>query len=115
MVLILNVLKAKRIVRSRGRIKDADYETEGSAQEKGYDSETKDEAEGGEVNVVKGTRNRSKKKRRVVGHSDFGKESDFVEDLVRDYKKKYEIKGKRVKESLGMRASSPSDDDETLA
>ena len=62
----------------------------------------------------KGTRNRSKKKRRAVGHSNSKKESDFVEDLVRDYKKKYEIKGKRVKVSPGVRASSPSDD-ETLA
>ena len=40
MVLIMNTLKAKRIVRCRGRIKYADYETEGSAQEKGYDSDT---------------------------------------------------------------------------
>ena len=62
----------------------------------------------------KGTRNRSKKKKRAVGYSDSEKESDFVEDLVRDYKKKYEIKGKRVKDSLRVRASSPSDD-ETLA
>ena len=40
MVLIMNTLKAKRIVRCRGRIKDVDYETEGSAQEKGYDFNT---------------------------------------------------------------------------
>ena len=91
MVLIMNVLKSKIIVRNKGHIKDADYETEGSIQEKGYDSETQDEAKGGEVNVNKGTGNRSKKKRRVVGHSDSEKESDFVEDLVKDYKKKYEI------------------------
>ena len=64
--------------------------------------------------MVKGTGNKSKKKRRVAGHYDSEKESDFVEDLVRDYKKKLEIKGKRVKESLGVGASSPSDD-ETLA
>ena len=111
----MNVLKSKRIVRSRDDITDVDYEIEGSAQEKGYDSETQDEAEGGEVNVIKGTGNRSKKKRRGAGHSNSEKESEFVEDLVRDYKKKYEIKGKRVKESPGMRASSPLDDDETLA
>ena len=30
MVLIMNVLKSKRIVRNRGRIKDVDYETKGS-------------------------------------------------------------------------------------
>ena len=50
-----------------------------------------------------------------MGHSDSEKESDFVEDLLRDYKKKFEIKGKRVKVSLGKRASSPSDEDDTLA
>ena len=40
MVLILNTLKAKRIVRSKGQIKDADNEMEGSTQEMGYDFET---------------------------------------------------------------------------
>ena len=40
MVLIMNTLKAKRIVRCRGQIKDVDYEMEGSAREKGYDSDT---------------------------------------------------------------------------
>ena len=62
----------------------------------------------------KGTLSRSKKKKRVVGHSDSEKKSDFVEDLVRDYKKKSENKGKRIKDSLVVRASSTSDD-ETLA
>jgi len=70
MVLIMNVLKSKRIVRNRGRIKDVDYETEGSIQEKGYDFETQDEAEGGKENLNKGTKSRSKKKKRVVGHSE---------------------------------------------
>ena len=107
MVLILNVLKAKSIVRSRGHIKDANYDMEGSAKEKGYDFETQDEDEGGKVNLVKGTGNRSKKKRRVLGHFDLKKESDFVEELVKDYKKKLESKGKRVKDSSGQRDSSP--------
>ena len=40
MVLILNTLKAKQIVRSRGQIKDVDYEMDGSAQEMGYESKT---------------------------------------------------------------------------
>ena len=57
---------------------------------------------------------RLKKKKRVVGHSDLEKESDFVEDLVRDYKKKSENKGKIIKDSPMVRASSPSDD-ETLS
>ena len=62
----------------------------------------------------KGTGSRSKKKKRMVVHSDSEKESNSIEDLVRDYKKKSENKGKRVKDSLGVRASSPLDD-ETLA
>jgi len=37
-----------------------------------------------------------------------------VEDLVRDYKKKSENKGKRIKDIPVVRASSPLDD-ETLA
>ena len=65
--------------------------------------------------MVKGIGNRSKKKRRVAGHSNSKKESDFVEDLVRDCKKKSEIKGKRVKDSSRQRDSSPFADDETLA
>ena len=64
---------------------------------------------------MKGTGNRSKKKRRATGHSNSNKESDFVEDLLRDYKKKSEIKGKRVKFSLWKRDFSSSDDDVTLA
>ena len=115
MVLIMNTLKAKRIVRCRGQIKDADYEMEGSAQEKGYDSDTQDEADEDEVYVVKGSSNRATKKRRAVCHSDSDKESDFVEDLLRDYKKKAEYMGKRVKSSLGKRDSSSSDEDVTLA
>ena len=64
--------------------------------------------------MVKGSGNRSKQKRRAVGHSNSEKESDFVEDLLRDYKKKSEIKGKRVKVSLGKRSSSSFDDDVSL-
>ena len=64
---------------------------------------------------MKGTRKSSKKKRRPVGHSNSDKESDFVEDLLMDYKKKSEIKGKRVKVSLGKRVLSCSNDDDTLS
>ena len=65
--------------------------------------------------MAKGIGNISKKKRRATGHSNSERGSDFVEDLLRDYKKKLEIKGKRVKDSLGKRALSPSDEDDTLA
>ena len=65
--------------------------------------------------VVKGSRNKATKKKRAASHSNSDKESDFVEDLLRDYKKKSENKGKRVKASPGKRASSSSDKDVTHA
>ena len=114
MVLIMNVLKYKRIVRNRGRMKDVDYDMEGSIPEKGYDFETQDEAEGGEENLNKGLGGSSKKKKKSVCSLYLDKESDFMKDLVRDYKKKSESKGKRIKGITIVRVSSPSDD-ETLA
>ena len=51
------------------------------------------------MNVKKGIGSRSKKNKRAVGHSDSEKESDFVEDLVRDYKEKNENKEKKFKDS----------------
>lgn len=113
MVLIMNVLKSKKIVRNRGCIKDADCDTEGSIQEErtGYDSETQEEDDRGEVKIIKGTGRNSKKKRRAVGHSDSENESDFVEELVRKYKKNSVGKGKRIKVSPEVRDSSPSDND----
>ena len=42
MVLIMNVLKSKKIMRTRGHLKDVDYDMEGSISEKGYDSKTQE-------------------------------------------------------------------------
>ena len=111
MVLIMNVLKSKKIVKPRGCLKVANYDMEGSIPEKGYDSKTQDEAKGGEENLNKDLGGSSKKKKKVFVHSNSNKESDFMEHLLRDYKKKSESKGKRIKGIPIVRASSSSDDE----
>ena len=74
-------------------------------------SETQDEVEGGMANLKKGFGGSSKKKKKVIVDFDSDRESNFMEDLVRDYKKKRGGKGKRIKGILDERAASPSDDE----
>lgn len=54
MVLVMNVLKSKKILKPRN-IKGEDQDTEESIQEKGYDSKTQDEMEEGLVSSKKGS------------------------------------------------------------
>ena len=109
MVLIMNVLKSKKIVKPRGSLKDADYDMEGSTPERGYEADTQDETVGGEEKN-KGVVGSSKKKKKVSVDIDSDQESDFMEDLVRDFYKKSGRKGKRGKGISEERASSPSND-----
>ena len=112
MVLIMNVLKSKKIVKPRGSLKVVDYDTKGSLPEKGYDSDTQDEAKGGMENLKKGSGGSSKKKKKLIDDCDLDRESDFMEELVRDhYKKRSGGKGKSIKGNHDERASSPSDDE----
>ena len=65
MVLIMNVLKSKKIVKPRGSLKDVDYDMEGSTLERGYEVDTQDEvAEDEEKN--KGVGGSSKKKKKMT-------------------------------------------------
>ena len=61
-----------------------DQDTEGSSQEKGYDSDTQDEAEGGldSPKIGLGGSNKKKKKNTEKEDSDQERESDFVEEIV---------------------------------
>ena len=112
MVLIMNVLKSKKIVKPRGSLKAVDYDTKGSLSEKGYDSDTQDEAEGGIESLKKGSGCSSKKKKKIVEDCDSNHESDFLEELVRDhYKKRSGGKGKGIKVYQDNRASSPSNNE----
>ena len=54
MVLIMNLLKSKKELKPRS-LKGVDQETEGSISDKGYDSKTQDEAEGGLGSLKKGS------------------------------------------------------------
>ena len=65
MVLIMNVLKSKKILKPRN-FKGGDQDTEGSIQEKGYDFGTQDEAEGGLVSPKKGSGGSTKKRKRML-------------------------------------------------
>ena len=114
MVLIMNVLKSKKIVKPRGSLKGVDQDTEGSLPDKGYDSDTQDEAEGDLGSLKKGSGGSSKKKKKIVEEGDSNRESDFMEELVRDhYKKRSGGKGK----SKGLQDDrvSPPSNDEPLA
>lgn len=88
MVLVMNVLKSKKIPKPR-TIKGEDQDTEGSFQEKGYDSETHDEMEERLVSTKIGLVGSSKKKKQgsEKDDSDRERESDFVEEIVREHAK----------------------------
>ena len=75
-------------MKSRGNFKEVEYDIEGSLPKKGYDSDTQDDAEGGNESLKRGSGCNSHKKKKIVEGSDSDHESDFVEEMVRDYQKK---------------------------
>ena len=89
MVLIMNFLKSKNVSKPR-TLNGADQDTEGSIRDKGYDSKTQDEDEGGLFSSKKGFGGSSKNKKKYVEEedSDQDQENDFVEEIVRDHYKK---------------------------
>lgn len=112
MVLIMNWLKSKKVLKPK-TLKGADLDMEGSIEEKGYDFEMQDEAEGGMVSSKKGLGGSSKKKKKTVEDVDFDRdrESDFVEEIIKDhYNKRSGSKGKG-KGCHDERVSPPSDDE----
>ena len=60
MVLIMNLHKSKKIPKPRN-LKGGDQDTEGSIPEKGYNSDTQDEAEGGRASPKRGSGGSNKK------------------------------------------------------
>ena len=83
----------------------------GSIPDKGYDFDTQDEAEGGLGSLKKGSGVSSKKKKKIVEDDDSDRESDFVEEIVRDhYNKRSGGKGKS-KGCQDNRVSPPSIDE----
>ena len=46
MVLIMSLLKSEKILKPKGSLKGVDQDTKGSLPDRGYDSDTQDEAEG---------------------------------------------------------------------
>lgn len=89
---------------------------EGSSQDKGYDSKTQDEDVAGLVRPKKGLDDSSKKKKKniEVDDSDLNRESDFVEEIVRDHFHK-RSGGKGKGKACHYEWASPSSDDEPLA
>lgn len=89
-----------------------EYDIEGSLLEKGYDLDTKDDADGGNNNLKGGSGSSLHKKKNVVVGSNSDHESDFVEEMVRYYQKKRSGgKGKGIKGNIDDMALSPSDDE----
>ena len=86
MVLIMNFLKSKKILKPKN-FKGGDQDTEGGIQEKGYDSNTQDEAEGGLASPKRGSSgsNKKKKKNAKKKDSDWERESDYVEEIVKEH------------------------------
>ena len=112
MVLIMKVLKSKKILKPRN-FKVEYLDTEGSIQEKDYESGTQDEAEGGLASHKIGLGGSNKKKKKNIEKEDFDweRESDFVEEIVREHiKNRGGSKGKG-KGCHDERASSHSDDE----
>ena len=66
MVMIMDVLKSMKIVKLRGILKGDDQGTKESLLDKGYDSNTQDEAEGGMGSLKKGFGCSSRKKKKIV-------------------------------------------------
>ena len=64
-----------------------DQDIEGSVQEIGYDSDTQDEAKGGQASPKFGSSgsNRKKKKNTMKEDSDRERESDFFEEIVHEH------------------------------
>ena len=115
MVLIMNLLKSKKVMKAH-TLKGIDQETEGSSQDKGYDSETQDEDVEGLIRPKKGMGDSSKKKKKkiVIDDSDRDRESDFVEEIVKDHFHK-RSGGKGKGKACYYDWSSPSSDDKPLA
>ena len=112
MVLIMNVLKSKKAMKPRGNLKAVEYDMEGNLPEKGYDSDTQDDVEGGNESLKNGFGCSSQKKKKIVEGSDSDRESDFVEEMVRDYQKKRSSgKGKGIKGHNDDRVLTPLDDE----
>lgn len=89
-----------------------EYEIEGSLLEKGYDSDTKDDAEECNVGLKGGFGGSSQKKQKIVDGSDSDHEIDFVEEMVRDFQRNRNGgKGKEIKGQNYDRVSIPSDDE----
>ncbi len=111
----MNLLKSKKFPKPR-TLKGIDQDMEGSTQNKGYDSETQDEDVIGLVRPKKGLGDSSKKKKKNVEVDDFDwdRESDFVEEIVRDHFHK-RSGGKGKGKACHYERVSPSSDNEPLA
>ena len=112
MVLIMNVLKSKKAMKPKGSLKAMEYDMEGNLAEKDYDLDTQDDAKGSNKSLKRGSGCSSQKKKKIVEESDFDHESDFVEESVRDNRKKRSgHKGKGSKGYQDVNASSPFEDE----
>ena len=112
MVLIMNVLKSKKIQKPRN-FKVEDQDTEGSVQEKGYDSDTQDEVEGGLASPKFGSGGSNKKKKKNIEKedSDEERESDFFEEIVHEHIKNRGGNKDKGKGCQDDRESMHSDDE----
>ena len=112
MVLIMNVLKSKKIQKPRSFL-EVDQDTKGSVQEIGYDSDTQDKAEGDQVGpkFCSSYSNRKKKKNIVKEDFDRERESDFVDEIVREHIKNRGGKKDKGKGCRDDKESMHSDDE----
>ena len=112
MVLIMNVLKSKKAKKPRGSLKAVEYDTEGNLLEKGYDMDTKDKVEEGNMSLKGGIGCSSQKKKKKAEGSNSDHGSDFLEEMIRGYQKKGSGgKGQGIKGHNDDRVSIPSDDE----
>ena len=93
-------------------MKVVEYDIEGSLSEKGYDMDTEDEVERGNMSLKGRIRCNSQKKNKKDDGSDFNQDRNFVEELKRGSQKKGSSgKGLGISGHNEDRVSVPSDDE----